>query len=233
MIDYTIYDLPEEMKNELMDLEVEFVFQPIFNADMTLCAYEALMRPGKCSIIDLISKYQEKGRLHILEVATFFGAFQEYERRGYTENVCVNSFPTEAMTDEECSAFNEAFQESKYNGIIEILEYPPNGELSWEEKKSRFSWNDLYLAVDDFGSGSNDMTAVEKYKPQIVKLDRSLISDIDADEQKRTQCKEYIDIFHEKGILALGEGIETKGELDVLLELGIDLLQGFYLGMPE
>lgn len=233
MIDYSIYPLPEDVKIELMKLEVSYVFQPIFRADGSLYAYEALMRPHNLSVLDLIEQYETEDRLHVLEVATLFGVFQEYERRGLDKMVCINSFPSEIISEEENRIFNESFPESKQKGIIELLEYPVTGYGKWEEKKRQLSWYHIVLALDDFGTGMNDLQAVDVYKPNLVKLDRSLISNIDKEPDKQQYCKEMIAHFHEMNCLALGEGVETKEEMDYLISIGIDLLQGFYLGMPE
>ena len=93
--------------------------------------------------------------------------------------------------------------------------------------------NNVYWAVDDFGTGINNMSAVERYKPNIVKLDRGLIADVHKSESKQRECRKWINTFHEREILALAEGVETEDEYKCLVELGFDLFQGFYLGRPE
>ena len=89
------------------------------------------------------------------------------------------------------------------------------------------------IALDDFGTGNNNMMAVDIFAPHIVKLDRSLITDIENDVDKQEYYYYYRDSFHKRGIKVLAEGIESREEYEFLRDNGIDLVQGFYLGRPE
>lgn len=233
MVDYSIYKFTDHVNQELKKLQVSYAFQPIFDTEKKVVAHEALMRPENCSIIELITRFEAEEKLHILEVATMFGAFQEYEKRGMSSTVCINSFPTECLTDWENKLFNDTFANSKANGLIELLEYPEDAVNQWERKKIQLNVENVPFAIDDFGTGINDETAVELYRPSIVKLDRSLIQDIDSDPTKQENCINWVNTFHEKNMLVLAEGIETKKEYDYLYSIGIDYFQGFYLGRPE
>ena len=77
------------------------------------------------------------------------------------------------------------------------------------------------------------MTMVDLYEPQIIKLDRALISDIDREHVKQENVKALTETFHSRGMRVVAEGIERKEEFDYLVGLGIDYFQGYYLGMPE
>ena len=108
MIYFDHLPLDQEILKALGELSINYVFQPIFYSDKkTVYAYEALMRPTEMTVTELIDIYQKENKLHVLEVATFFGAMQEYQLRGYTENLSMNSFPSESFTDEEGKAFIE------------------------------------------------------------------------------------------------------------------------------
>ena len=63
------------------------------------------MRPTDKNVMDLINEYMEIDKLHVLEVATLFGAMQAYTLRGYTERVSVNSFPNDCLRQDEADAF--------------------------------------------------------------------------------------------------------------------------------
>ena len=66
-------------------------------------------------------------------------------------------------------------------------------------------------------------------KPEI---DRTLISNIDKDKDKQLYIKKLIDDMHNKLIVVLAEGVETKEEYDYLKGIGVDFYQGYYLGKP-
>ena len=235
MIYFDHLPLDREILDALRELSINYVFQPIFQADAkTVYAWEALMRPTGMTVTELIEKYTESDKLHVIEVATFFGAMQAYFLRGYDQRVSINSFPSECIRPEEADAFLDYFgEEIRGRMIIENLEYPYFSPEHWAEKNRSVRFMDNLLAVDDFGSGINDLKLVELMSPHIVKLDRSLISDIDKIPEKLSAAKDFILRFHSKGMLVVVEGVERKEEFDCLIGLGADLFQGYYLARPE
>lgn len=234
MIYFDHLPLDKSILKALNVLTIDYVFQPIFQPDgKTIFAREALMRPADVTVTELIQSYMNIDQLHVLEVATFFGAMQAYQLRGYTERVTLNSFPTELFTPDEATAFDEYFGDARGVGIIEILEYPRLDPLAAKIKLAATTSKNLDIAIDDFGTGHNGMDAVEMYDPKIVKLDRVLISDIDKNQMKRENVEALVLQFHEQGRLVVAEGVETKKEFEYLVGLGIDLFQGYYLAMPK
>ncbi len=87
-------------------------------------------------------------------------------------------------------------------------------------------------AIDDFGAGNAGLTLLARYQPDIVKIDMELIRGIDQDAVKRSILRHTLALLEELGITALCEGIETAGELDVLQDLGVRLVQGYLLAKP-
>ena len=88
-------------------------------------------------------------------------------------------------------------------------------------------------AIDDFGAGFAGVGLLTKFQPDIVKLDMALIRDIDTDRVKRTIVRNTINMLRELDIEPVCEGIETRGEYDVLRDLGVSLLQGFLFARPK
>ena len=83
MIFFDHLPLDEDILKALRELTINYVFQPIFQADgKTVYSWEALMRPTDMTVTELIEMYGKADKLHILEVATFFGAMQAYFLRG-------------------------------------------------------------------------------------------------------------------------------------------------------
>ena len=152
------------VKAALEGLEIEYVFQPIFYKDcVRIYAYEALMRPKKMTVGQLIDEFARDEKLHILEVATFFGATQAYIERGYQEYLCINSFPSESFTENEAEAFDTYFGNQKGKRIIEILEYPKVSLREWVRKSEMVQNKHWKVSLDDFGMGENNMNAVYLY----------------------------------------------------------------------
>ncbi len=86
--------------------------------------------------------------------------------------------------------------------------------------------------MDDFGSGLNTCEIAEFMKPDIIKLDRSLLIGIDSNKEKQANCDHIISAAHNHGVKIVAEGIETKAEFECMKQLGSDFFQGYYLGMP-
>lgn len=233
MIYYDHLPLSEGILQALSLLDIDYVFQPIFHSDgKTIFAREALMRPKGTTVVELINEYTEIGQLHILEVATFFGAMQAHILRGYEEKISINSFPSECFTDEEGKIFFDYFGDLKGKIVVEMLEYPHLSLSKWLKKKEAARKSGCIISLDDYGSGINDMGKVDLLDPIIVKLDRSLICDIDKDVYKQANCAEIIDLLHYKNKKVVAEGVETKEEFEYLQGLGVDFFQGYYLGRP-
>ena len=234
MIDFREMQLSDEIHSRLDNLEIGFAFQPIFRLnDMYLVGYEALMRPKDKTPLELIDEYSKKGELHTVELATLFGAWQAYRNRGYDTLLSINSFPEECMTDEEERIFHNYFPESQLKMVIEILEYTELNEEKWEIKKKQLKKRQVKTVLDDFGTGNNtEVSVADMYDSVMVKLDRTLIADIDSDTERQDKVVSYINEFHNKGILVLAECVETEAELDYLKSVGVDFAQGYYLGKP-
>ncbi len=235
MICFDHLALSEDILTALRELNIDYVFQPIYEKDKkTVYAWEALMRPQNVTVTDLIAKYQGIDKLHVIEVATFFGAMQAYFLRGYEERVAINSFPSDCMKPEEAQAFWEYYgDEIRGRMIIEILEYPFFSLEHWLEKnRSVRNMNNLF-SLDDYGSGINNIEKVDFIKPDIVKIDRSLISFIDQKPELQECVKKSIELFHERGIKVVAEGIEREEEFNYLVSIGTDLFQGYYLARPN
>ena len=234
MIYYDHLPLDKEILAALGELSINYVFQPIFYPDCkTVYAWEALMRPTDKTVLELINEYMDADNLHVLEVATIFGAMQAYILRGYTERISVNSFPNDNLRQDEADAFWEYFGDSiRGRMIVENLEYPYFSYDIWQEKSRSVKAMDNLLAADDFGNGINDMERIDLMKPDIVKLDRELISGIDHDREKQDNVMRLVLDFHSRGMLVVAEGVEEKEEFDYLVGMGVDLFQGFYLARP-
>ena len=99
--------------------------------------------------------------------------------------------------------------------------------------KEYFTRLHIDIAVDDYGTGYSNVSNLLRYMPNYVKIDRSLLSGIQNQMQKQHFVREIIDFCHDNEILALAEGVETAEELQTVIHLGADLIQGFYTARPQ
>ena len=89
------------------------------------------------------------------------------------------------------------------------------------------------LSLDDYGTGYSNVSNLLRYMPRYVKIDRSLLSEIQSSTQKQHFVREIIDFCHSNNIIALAEGVETSEELATVIRLGADLIQGYYTAKPS
>ena len=91
---------------------------------------------------------------------------------------------------------------------------------------------DARIVVDDFGAGHADLNRVLELRPDMVKLDMSLVRDLHLDSARQAQVREIVGTCHELGAQVVAEGIEQPEELHVVEALGVDYGQGYLLGRP-
>lgn len=88
------------------------------------------------------------------------------------------------------------------------------------------------LAIDDFGVGYANLSLLESFRPDIVKLDRSFVAPLTNPRASRTVLSSVIELAHGLGAIVVGKGVETERQRDTLAEVGCDAIQGFLIGRP-
>lgn len=89
------------------------------------------------------------------------------------------------------------------------------------------------IVLDDVGYGHSNLDRIPLIRPDVMKIDRGLIRDIEKDYHKQETFMALVHLARRIGALVVAEGVETPGEALTTLELGADLLQGFYLARPH
>jgi len=89
-----------------------------------------------------------------------------------------------------------------------------------------------HIALDDLGAGYAGLTSLAQLQPEVVKIDMSLVRDVDKSATKQKLVGSMATLSKEMGMLVVVEGVETVGERDVLVGLGCDLFQGYLFAKP-
>jgi len=116
--------------------------------------------------------------------------------------------------------------------VVEILESEVEDINILADFVKQYRSQGFMIAMDDFGAGFSNWDRIIKLKPDIIKLDISIIRDIDSDFFKQEVARSLIKLSHNTGSLVVAEGIETENEALKMLELDADILQGFFLAKP-
>jgi len=88
------------------------------------------------------------------------------------------------------------------------------------------------VAIDDFGVGYSNLVRLRQLRGRIIKIDRTLVAGIDADDQLREMLTAVVAMVKSLDCAVVAEGVESQAELDLLRVLGIDYSQGFHHARP-
>jgi EAL domain-containing protein (putative c-di-GMP-specific phosphodiesterase class I) len=97
---------------------------------------------------------------------------------------------------------------------------------------TRFRLKGMGLALDDFGTGYSSLLQLRQLPYTELKVDRCFIADLVTAPESRLIVKSVIDLAHGLGLAATAEGVETREALDLLIALGCDRAQGFFIAEP-
>lgn len=238
-----IYAMKQRSDFEILvrERQVDYYFQPIFSArDGHVAAYEALMRPRLPALSSpqrVMELASEMGRLYDIEKLTLFRACECYEAleaAGKVEPdalVFVNSIASVSLNDEDWAHFRAAHKAILSKLVVEITEEEEMDEQALERKRNATGAPAVF-ALDDYGSGYSNGSSLLTIAPRYVKVDIAIIRGIDADPDKQQFLKALIEYARPRGVQVLAEGVETMDDLRRVLEMGVDLLQGYGLARP-
>jgi predicted signal transduction protein with EAL and GGDEF domain len=88
------------------------------------------------------------------------------------------------------------------------------------------------IAIDDFGTGFSSLGQLRRFPVDLIKVDRSFVQGVEHDAKDAAITANLVSLAHALGLLAIAEGIETKGQLTSVQELGCDHAQGFLFAHP-
>ena len=118
--------------------------------------------------------------------------------------------------------------------VIELTEHVPVDNLQALRKRiDALRERGALLALDDTGAGWSGLRQVAELRPDIVKLDRSLVTDVDTDPVKQDLMELIGEFVARLGSRLLVEGVERPEELEAASRLGVPLAQGWLLGRPS
>lgn len=117
--------------------------------------------------------------------------------------------------------------------VLEVLEASVREDADFDAAVELIRQHGGLIALDDFGAGHSNFDRVWRLRPEIVKLDRTLVARAALDPRARRIVTQMVSLLHECGALVLMEGVETEDEACVALEADADLVQGYHFGRPQ
>jgi len=119
------------------------------------------------------------------------------------------------------------------NVLIEIVESRARDTDALADFVSYYRKNGFLIALDDVGAGHSNLDRIPLLRPDVLKLDRSLVDGVDGHMTRLEVVKSFVQMSSRLGCLALAEGVERQEDILRLLEIGVDVFQGFYFGRPS
>lgn len=211
-------------------------YQPIINwSEQKVEAYEAFVRTKEPSIPHpgaLLSAAERLGRLFDLGQAIRAHIGATISNSAPECDIYVNLHPADLM-DETLYAPDSPLLAHSHKIVLEITERDTlDGVDIVPDRVARLRELGFRIAVDDLGAGYAGLSYFARIEPEVVKLDMSLIRDIDQTVTKQRLVYSLTQVAKELGMTVIAEGIETVGERDQVNSLGCDLLQGYLFAKP-
>jgi EAL domain-containing protein (putative c-di-GMP-specific phosphodiesterase class I) len=247
LIDLDDFGLAEQSTGEFnstfVGVQLNSAFQPIYDSHAgELFGHEALLRPSlggelASSPEFALSYAEQSGRLvqfdrvsRTLHILNF--------RQIYAENglLFLNVHPKLLMT---VNAHGKIFERILHANsvptdrvVIEIQEGLIEHDKQLKEAIDNYRDRGYRIAIDNFGNAQSHIDRLWKFSPDFVKFDLSVIQQAETNDRVRKALPSLIKIVRDLGGQPVVTGIETQGQLDIAIEAGSSLLQGFFLGKP-
>ena len=143
----------------------------------------------------------------------------------------VNSLASQALTPEQMEMFHERFAALQPRLVVEIVEAEGLDERCTRAKREMPGFSAMF-ALDDYGSGYNSEKNLLELAPAYTKIDISIIRSIDVSRDRQEIVSNMVAYAHQRDMQVIAEGVETPQELRTVIELGVDLIQGYLLAKP-
>jgi EAL domain-containing protein (putative c-di-GMP-specific phosphodiesterase class I) len=165
---------------------------------------------------------------HVLELLALERAAEHLDRVG--GYVAMNVSPATLLTP-ECGDLLARLPLARI--LLELSEHDPVDDYSaLAEVLDPLRAGGLRLATDDVGAGFSSLRHIVVTAPDVIKIDRSIVSGLDTDAVLTTLVRSLVEFGRGCRARVVAEGIETAAEAAVLVELGVDLGQGWHFGRP-
>jgi EAL domain-containing protein (putative c-di-GMP-specific phosphodiesterase class I)/signal transduction histidine kinase/ActR/RegA family two-component response regulator len=238
-VDDFLSDLPRTSRDfEYALQKISLGFQPIVRTrDGSVFGYEALLRcsePSFASPSRLLAAAQILGRVHELgrkvRSAVTRTLLEHPERN---DVIFVNVDPAE-LNDELLVAPNDPLLPFARRVVLEISERAAHAApgIAFEQRLAVLREHGYRLALDDLGEGYVGLSSLNNIRPEIAKIDMSLVRRVQDSPLKRDIIASVLWMARSAGIVVAAEGVESREEAKVLSELGCDLMQGYFFAEP-
>ncbi len=224
---------------ELLDGDhLAMAIQPIVSRDdgAEVVAVECLLRsthPFLANPLSILHAVERAGRVRELSEQVNRLAAEWAVRLPEELLLFVNIHPAQ-LDDPEVEARFAPLVPHANRVVLEITERASLRDFThWESSIQRLEALGFRFALDDLGSGYGGLALLADLRPAFIKVDMSIVRDVDRKVQKQRLVDLLITFANATGAVLVAEGVETEGEARVLIDAGTHLLQGHYFARPS
>ena len=240
---YILLQGTENLNKLLENKAICYAMQPIIEgATGRVYGYEMLMRSKMQefkSPADILRLAKVQSKLYIIEEITLFESMKTYSTKikdgliPKETKVFINTINSQSLSKKLFSAFENEYKEYLENIVLEITETDSLDDAFFAQKLEYIKkWNAM-IAIDDFGTGYNTDVALIFLSPNLVKIDMSIVRDVDKDIDKQNILENLMSYTKKRNIIVLAEGVERIEEVETLISFGVNLFQGYYFAKPD
>lgn len=221
-----------------LGIDFSMAFQPIVTfSQQQIWGYETLVRGLNNQPASFILDQIDESKIHSFDQIIRSKAIKLAHSLHFDQILSINFLPNAVYKPENCIQSTLAVCDElgfdKKRIMFEVTEaekitdHAHLKNIFTEYKKHQF-----LTAIDDFGAGYSGLNLLAEWQPDIIKLDMNLIRHIDQNKTKQLIVKSILDVCQGLGIQVISEGVETRQELEVLVDFGVNLFQGYYFAKP-
>ena len=237
--------LEKDLRQALRNKDFALYYQPIVNSQQELSGFEVLIRWKKANgemippavfipVAEECNLIVELGHW-ILQEACRFGRKLQAAGLGHI-NLSVNVSVKEWLSDDFVQTVLQTLQREQFPRnllTLEIVETILIENFQIVTEKMQFlQAQGIRISLDDFGTGYSSLTYLSKLPVNTVKIDKFFIDALPQERKYISIVRTVIELSHEMGFDVISEGVESKAQLEMLLKLNCDKIQGYYISRP-
>ena len=234
----------EKLKKSIEENAVIPFYQAIYDRNKNIVKYETLMR---------IKDTNENGETIYLSPYLFLDISVKTKQYLLLSNQVISKALSDLSKTDKQISINLSFKDilddefitsldknldkidsiDKPRIVFEILESDYISDYTLlEEFIMKYRNQGIKIAIDDFGTGYSNFAHILKIRPNYIKIDGSLIKNLNIDKNSYEMVKSVVDFSKALNIKTIAEFIHSEEVFNIALELGVDEFQGFYLAEP-
>ena len=187
--------------------------------------------------IPIIAEFNLSVRFDMLVMSKLITYLREHETNSLCAQFSVNLMPFTLMQKDIAQQIVTLFAQNKVPTSAVIIEVTEEQAFSNSETSVQnitlLRDNGFKIAIDDFGTGYANYERLKRMQADVIKIDGCFIKDIASNSLDLMIVKSISDLANAKGLCVVAEFVETPEQRTILLDLGVQYLQGYLLGRPE